>query len=300
MINSFLAAFVLFPIILVWYSWYLEPSGLVIRSEKVVSNRVSLERPVRILFLSDLHFGTFLTQRQIEKKWKIIETRNREQSFDLVVFGGDYLDRSMQYLERLEGFLRRFQSFGVPVVGILGNHDESYPSIDSQALLAGLTKSGVRILHNDAYTWQSPGGPIVLIGIKDLESSSKYVPTKKQEIRAAIYRKRAEEIKWYERFNGYGKGKVRILIGHNPDVAYLPGSPRPDLILSGHTHGGQTILTDWLRVALYWMMPRGSFRSFAGRKTINGSELVVSRGFGGSLLPVRLLRKPEAVVIELS
>lgn len=85
-----------------------------------------------------------------------------------------------------------------------------------------------------------------------------------------------------------------ILLAHEPDI--FPKVPdRVALTLSGHTHGGQVNLFGWTP-----MVPsRYGSRYAYGHKRENGRDLIISRGLGCSIVPVRLMAPPEIVVIDL-
>ncbi|RYE47922.1 MAG: metallophosphoesterase [Hyphomicrobiales bacterium] len=89
-------------------------------------------------------------------------------------------------------------------------------------------------------------------------------------------------------------GEPTLLLAHEPDI--FPGVPdRVSLTLSGHTHGGQISLFGWRP----WAASLGSRRFPAGHYTIEGRELIVSRGLGCSVIPVRIGNWPEIVVLDL-
>ncbi|MDB5997077.1 MAG: ykuE, partial [Pseudomonas sp.] len=85
-----------------------------------------------------------------------------------------------------------------------------------------------------------------------------------------------------------------LLLAHEPDI--FPKVPdRVSLTLCGHTHGGQISIFGWRP----WAASRGSRRHPAGYYNVDGHELIVSRGLGCSVVPVRFGNWPEIVLIEL-
>jgi predicted MPP superfamily phosphohydrolase len=89
-------------------------------------------------------------------------------------------------------------------------------------------------------------------------------------------------------------GEPTLLLAHEPDI--FPRVPdHVSLTLSGHTHGGQISLLGWRP----WAASLGSRRFPAGHYTVEGRELVVSRGLGCSVVPVRIGNWPEIVMLEL-
>jgi predicted MPP superfamily phosphohydrolase len=90
------------------------------------------------------------------------------------------------------------------------------------------------------------------------------------------------------------EGEPALLLAHEPDI--FPRVPdHISLTLSGHTHGGQISLLGWRP----WAASLGSRRFPAGHYTVEGRELVVSRGLGCSVVPVRIGNWPEIVMLEL-
>jgi predicted MPP superfamily phosphohydrolase len=84
-----------------------------------------------------------------------------------------------------------------------------------------------------------------------------------------------------------------ILLTHRPDAVLHPAARRADLVLAGHTHGGQVALPRWGPILRHTRLPR---RAAAGLSwPFPGQALVVSRGLGTSELPVRFWARPEVV-----
>ena len=90
------------------------------------------------------------------------------------------------------------------------------------------------------------------------------------------------------------EGEPTLLLAHEPDIfAKVPA--RVSLTLSGHTHGGQISLLGWRP----WAASLGSRRFPAGHYNVEGRELIVSRGLGCSVIPVRIGNWPEIVMLDL-
>ena len=90
------------------------------------------------------------------------------------------------------------------------------------------------------------------------------------------------------------EGEPTLLLAHEPDIfPRVPG--RVSLTLSGHTHGGQISLFGWRP----WAASLGSRRFPAGHYNVEGRELIVSRGLGCSVIPVRIGNWPEIVLLDL-
>ena len=169
-------------------------------------------------------------------------------------------------------------------------------------LTALLREQGVGVLRNQSTVVRLGDQEVLLVGLDDLEESSIYGKPTESFISAAEFRRRVAGIDWYSSFDTDHPNLVRIVLGHNPDIVYLPGR-QPDVMLAGHTHGGQVFLLDWIAPLfprfLYRVLPGGSFITRAGRFRIGGRTLIISRGMECSAFPLRLLRVPEAIVVTL-
>ena len=93
---------------------------------------------------------------------------------------------------------------------------------------------------------------------------------------------------------GIPDGEAVLLMAHEPDI-FMSADDRVNLTLSGHTHGGQFNLFGWRPFSA----SRGSAKYPAGYFNVAGRELIVSRGLGCSVLPMRIGSYPEILLLEL-
>ena len=282
------------------YCWWIEPARLAITEHGVSDPDQPLAAPVRVLLLTDWHLGRWSSRGRLRAKMERLLRLHRRCPFDAVLLGGDYIDIEASYLIRLAPALETLQQMGVPRIAVLGNHDYSTYGGDASSVIALLERYGVTVLRNAATTITAGSGQqIVVIGLDDLQESSAYFSEDSYKT-PNDYRRAASGMDWYSRFDDIEPEMPRVLLAHNPDAVYLPGR-NPLAVLSGHTHGGQMMLLDWVSRPLHrWIhphLPPGSAVTWAGRKTVAGRTLIVSRGIEGSSLPLRLLRPPEAVVV---
>jgi predicted MPP superfamily phosphohydrolase len=98
----------------------------------------------------------------------------------------------------------------------------------------------------------------------------------------------------WERFSDLPPDVPAVLLSHRPDAVLHPAARRFDLVLAGHTHGGQVAVPGLGPLLRHSALPR---RRAAGRSEAGGQVLVVSRGLGTSHLPVRFWCRPEVVRI---
>ncbi|MBL8763173.1 MAG: metallophosphoesterase [Phycisphaerae bacterium] len=247
---------------------------------------------LRLVQLSDLHLGPNVPS------WLVEEAIARALACrpDIVLLTGDYVHAGRRYLREAASLLAAFPEAGLPTVGVLGNHDWYG---DAPAMSRLLSSAGVVMLDNrrtfvDPSTRRLvstvPGSnasgpsPLCLAGVGDfLEDYSSYEDAL-HDVPARI---------------------PRLVLSHNPDAsqtdellaAGTAGATRyADLIVSGHTHGGQ--------ISLPFIGPP-IVPSQYGRKYAWGAAegpccpVLTSCGVGMTILPVRLGTVPEIVLITL-
>ena len=171
-----------------------------------------------ILHLSDLHVDS--SQDAIERLKIILQNIN----YDLCVLTGDYRGKTFgPYKAALAGMSRVCAEIKKPIYGVLGNHD-------TIRMLPGLEAMGIRMLLNECETLEVNDYRIHLAGIDD----------------AHFYR--ADNIE--KAASGIPSDEFSILLSHTPEI-YRPAALADfDLLLSGHTHGGQICLPGGIPIAL--------------------------------------------------
>ncbi len=200
---------------------------------------------------------------------------------DLFVLTGDYVHRTAKAIEPGIGILGRLKAkYGV--VAVLGNHDHWE---DAEACRAQFNQIRVPLIDNTRVFLTRQGltldpasrSALCVGGIGDLW-------TDHTDFEAAL--------------GALPSDMPRLLLSHNPDTAELSTAPvRIDLMLSGHTHGGQV----WLPVIGTPIVP-----SRYGAKYIGGLcqgpryPVLVTRGVGMALLPIRFCVPPEISKITLT
>lgn len=239
-----------------------------IRDPAVVCYRVELaglQRPLRMVHLSDLH-GSNWDMPQVRLN-RIMDQVNALHP-DLVVVTGDFhaskiwdppmrMDDAVQPLTRLKAPLG--------VWSVPGNHDDPY------WIRWVMRRFGLKLLAGDLVDL----GPIQIVGSDDLIMGQRPV----QGLRAAAARAQP--------------GKPLVALVHEPRLwTMLPANV--DLVLAGHTHGGQIQIFGWPQFKkLDSQYLRGRFRNPGGQ------QMLVSAGIGTSIVPVRLGTQGEIVVVEL-
>ncbi len=227
----------------------------------VVSEKI--ETPTRILFVSDLHFGTAMDAERLQTYCE----KMQEAKPDLVVLGGDIVDEATEKADMRAAFtaLGGIEStYGAYFV--YGNHDRAGSGFTQQELEAAIGSSGITILRDES----AQVGELMLYGAEDRSS--------RDRLPAASLLKGAEN------------NRFSLLISHQPSGAEDCAAAGADLMLSGHTHGGQI----WpLGYAVALISPNyGEYRF--GEMT-----LIVSSGICGWGYDVRTQGVSEYVIVDV-
>ena len=259
------------------YTLYEAKRPEISRVEIALRNLPAAFDGTAVAFLSDTHHGPFVPLSYLAE---VVEMTNALRP-DVVLLGGDYV-------QRRKG-LRRFRRArneeivnGIGVLGalrapegrfaVLGNHDHrTNPTLVRRTLAANdftdLTNTGVWLQRGESR--------LRIAGVDDI---------------------RTGEPRLGPALEGVGPGDACLLLTHNPDYVEYIRDPRVDLVLSGHTHGGQVVLP-------FYGAPITS--SNFGQKYRAGlvqgpkARVYVSRGIGTISLPVRFCCPPEIVLLTL-
>jgi uncharacterized protein len=217
-----------------------------------------------ILHLSDLHAD--ISEGAMQHLISIVG----DLKYDICVLTGDYrgktygpFDTSLKSIFELRAQLKK------PLYGVLGNHDSIY-------MVPALEEMGIRMLFNECVTLSRNDSQIYLAGIDDahfyrtddIEKAAKQIPG----------------------------GAFSILLSHTPEVYRKAASAGFNLMLSGHTHGGQLCLPGGIPIKLEARLPRSMG---AGAWQYGRMAGYTSVGVGTSLLPVRLNCPPEITLHRL-
>lgn len=237
----------------------------------------------KILFLSDTHFRKKNSHTFVDRLLIRIENENP----DLILFGGDIVHK-IDYESVIEQSKDFFSQLGniAPTYVILGNHDLGSPRIKEVA--GALKRAGVHLLNNEAIwiSFEQPGAGFWLTGLNEHETT---ILNKKDPLENIEMPKDS-------------KNEPKILLAHHPRFfeKYLTNDEkRPNLILSGHTHGGQVILPiiGGLYAPGQGTNPDFDYGIFTSEK-YPSSRLILTRGIGNSSFPLRVNNRPEIVVVE--
>jgi uncharacterized protein len=222
---------------------------------------------LRILHLSDLH----LRPRWLPA-YDVLANRLRAEPPDLILITGDLVEAQMdhrQTLPTLRRLIRRLTA-RLGACAILGNHD-------GDLLGPRLLEWGVHVLDGRMARLQSREATLEILGLPGVHR----IDLDREWLKAIPPRRRS---------------LPRIVLSHYPDSARQLQDLECDVILAGHTHGGQVCLPGGIPIITHDSLPR---RMARGVHVVGDKLLVVHRGFGFANLPVRLFCPPEVIEIEL-
>jgi uncharacterized protein len=217
-----------------------------------------------ILHISDLH----VDMNEVAMN-RLIELVGSMQ-YDVCVLTGDYRGRTFgPFQPALDGVARVGTHLKQPIYAVLGNHD-------TIQMVPGLEAMGIRVLLNECETIVRKDQRIYLAGIDDAHF-----------FRVDNIEKAALTIP---------RGEFSILLSHTPEVYRQAAHANFDLMLSGHTHGGQICLPGSIPIKLEAVLPR---RMGAGPWQYRDMTGYTSVGAGSSVVPVRLNCPPEITLHHL-
>ncbi|MDD2758288.1 MAG: metallophosphoesterase [Patescibacteria group bacterium] len=283
-LSGLFSAILALGIVLAFYSTLIEPYLLV--TTKAVVHTAKIKQEIKIALITDIQVGNHKKTAWVEKVVARIGAINP----DLVILGGDLIDNEgtfedeSQYLEPLKKLVGRY-----PIYYVLGNHEygiggrvrqqpEKSTGNRSQLLIDRMKTYNIPLLRNTLVCPEIKGQKICLFGLDDIW---KIQPD-------------------FSQLNNWNKKDPLILITHiNDGILYYPTNiPAPDLVLSGHTHGGQI----WIPffgppMTANTILNRSYYR---GLNYWNNIPIFTSVGAGECAAPLRFYVPPEVAVINLS
>jgi predicted MPP superfamily phosphohydrolase len=267
------AAILLFLAGAAFWGFLIEPGRLVVHEQTIQIDKWPPQLDgLRIAVLSDLHVDNrFIT----EKKLRTIVARTNQLQPELIVILGDYIAGAGRTTERVEPevFSPILKDFRAPlgVYSVLGNHDWWYSGAKVRKVLE---QNGIKVLENESAKVDARGTSFWLVGLADLW-------TRPQRIADTVAT--------------VPEGQPLIALTHNPDI--FPNVPqRVQLVLAGHTHGGQVrfpIIGPVISSSEY------GDRWVQGHVFEDNHHLFVTTGIGTSIVPVRFGLPPEIVILTL-
>jgi hypothetical protein len=221
----------------------------------------------RLVQLSDIHHSPFTSGEFIAQ---IVEKANELQP-DMFVLTGDYVSHQAEYIapvaEILGGLKSEFGTFAC-----LGNHDHW---TDAELVKTEFKRNGIKMLVNEGFRFWAGNESFWLCGVDDFGEGLSNI---RESLRGSL------------------DDEMKLLLAHNPAIMRRAAYRKIDLVLSGHTHGGQVKLREPRERILF---PHRRRRFSSGLHHRGETQIYITRGIGTVVVPMRYQCPPEISLIEL-
>ena len=266
----------------------IKKDDFVIKRKDIKINKLPEQlKGLKIVQVNDIHSGPFMEFEQMDTYKKVINDLNP----DIVMIPGDMTNTLANevypFIDAFKDLKSKYGTFAT-----LGNHDYfSNPELIANEIS---WSSPIDMLRNDFRILKINGKQLMIMGIEDTRSSgSRFTPEIKDYLEKTIIAAKngaSDERLDYEEL-------PKILLYHKPYFFPYIHDKKLDLILSGHTHGGQVVLANIGNLNLSIASTVSPYIS--GLYKENGSQMYISDGLGTVGLPIRLNCPPEITVITL-
>lgn len=229
----------------------------------------------RIAHVSDLHNAQMGKENE-----KLIELLKAAEP-DMIAITGDIIDSKNTDIDIAIQFVTEAVKIA-PCFYVTGNHEAWVAQSVYAELEQQMQEVGVTVLHDSEILLERNGVFVSLIGMDDPDYAA-------QKLGSLNLDQQIKELTATENYT--------ILLSHRPELFQHYCEAEIDLVLCGHAHGGQFRLPF---VGGLVAPDQGLFPEYdAGQYSDGGTNMIVSRGIGNSIIPIRFNNRPEVVLIEL-
>lgn len=255
----------LFGVLIIGYMfiepYWIETKEVVIQSDQIPPNFDGK----KIVFISDIHAGPSFGQKRVDSLVNQVNALHP----DIIILGGDYVSGQEQYVNSTFESLSKLQA-PLGIYAVLGNADPQNATWEAMHDNTNITDIG-----NLGRWVGNSDGKIRIGGVGDLGND------------------------WQNQEGALGNSTPSdfvILVSHEPDYFPEVNKSRVDLVLSGHTHGGQvTFFGLWSP-----FVPSKYGQEYrTGVIKQDNTTLIVSNGIGTVGLPMRFFARPQIIVVDL-
>lgn len=259
---------------IVFYGTEIAIKNIMIENKTIESNKINEDINLKIAYISDIHYNHFMNKERLEKMIEIINNNKP----DIILFGGDVFDKPSKYpidekieneiIELLQSLHAEYGKFAV-----LGEEDYD-PQVHNIHQI--LFKGDFEVLTNKHIFITKDGKNMInLIGIDSLVGGNPDIESSFANVDTNLF---------------------TIVLTHAPDIISQLPTNEIDLVLAGHSHGGQ------INIPFI-----GSLNKVEGAKTysqgdyyINQTQLIVSNGLGTTESDIRIFADPECHMIRIT
>lgn len=235
---------------------------------KVTTKKYLPVNGIKILQISDFH------DKKVFKNYPIKQLK--KLSPDIVVLTGDLMDEKTKDISNVLDFIGKLVKIHPNIYFVNGNHDWRTGKVNE--LVSKLKDLGIKVLNNRNEILTIRGIKINLCGVDDYY-------THRSNFKSSL--------------KGIDNSKYTVLLSHSPDIVLTQRNLSIDLILSGHTHGGQIRLPF---IGAIVSPGQGFFPKYnKGLYEIyNSTMLYIDSGIGTSKLPIRFLNRSQISLITIA
>lgn len=247
---------------------YYQNNNLEVINYEIINSKIPASfNDFKIIQISDYHNTTN------EMLNKSIEEAIEDIKPNLIMITGDLIDSTYTNVDQAISLIDGIKEIA-PIYFTTGNHEtwsEEYPELYKE-----LIKREVKVLNNDKESIYQEDDYINILGIEDSETIT--------ELR--------ENLKGVEK----DKDIFNVLLSHRPEHFEEYVKLDLDLVLTGHAHGGQIrIFNQGLIAPNQGLFPKYT----SGVITKDNTTMIISKGIGNSVIPIRINNHPELVVVTL-
>lgn len=258
------------------YAYFIEPNSLVIKNQSIKLDCLKSDLPDKFVQISDLHFTDKTKEARIDQISEAIKSQDPAAVFvtgDLIT-NDTGIGKAVGLIAKISANYKTFVIFG--------NWDYwalDYKVGDFKTQLEGV---GAKVLVNDAVEINSGSEKLDILGVKDPYTSG--------ELKGDLEKAEKKIVN--------GDKSCRLLLAHSPNIITEAVEKKTDLVLVGHTHGGQVYIPFLTKYAV-------PARGLSGEGYVKGlyevdkTQMYVNEGIGISALPLRFLVPPEITVFTL-
>lgn len=275
--NIFIKIMVIIAVLVAFFTY--ENNSITITEIAFKNDKIPEEfKGYKILQISDLH------NKEFGSKQNKILSKIEKIKPDVIVVTGDLIDSDKTDIDVAMDLINKAIDIA-PIFYVSGNHEAWSCSYDT--LKPKLEEAGVAVLDNEKKEISKGKSSIEIIGLSDIV----FIDSDELE------------------YTGYGKieglldklskknNKFKILLSHRPELFDIYSNSNVDLVFAGHAHGGQFRLPfiGGLIAPDQGFLPKLT----EGIHTMNNTSMIISRGLGNSIIPLRIFNRPELIVVTL-
>ncbi|WP_163581222.1 metallophosphoesterase [Gracilibacillus saliphilus] len=267
--RMFLLIFMLVIVLSGGVKIYYDTNLFKVEKLEIATSKLDKDQSFTMLQFTDLH------NKQFGDNNKKLLDEIEQVDADVIVITGDLIDRKTNDLQFVLDFADKLTMINSNVYFVTGNHEWENPLRES--FIQGLADKGVHLLDNQNRVIKLEGGSFQLVGVGDPS-------TNHDDMEPAML--------------GLNKEDVTILLSHAPDLSRSKYPEAIDLVLSGHTHGGQIRLPI---IGAVVAPGQGFFPKYdQGLFDLNKrQQLYIDSGLGTSVIDVRMFNQSQMTLITV-